>query len=103
MKRDVFTDEEKRYMYQFQPLGFHRVHNALYDAKCFRQWTLGRMVWAALERGNRMPSVSVVQFPDGLFRGALPGRFTGWSIAIPIGIGTLTAWGYVERCRRRPV
>jgi hypothetical protein len=82
---DGLTPEEAAYCYQFQPAGFLRTWNALYDTKCYRIWALGRWTWASLEKNNRRPQWSVEHFERGVI---------GWSIAIPIGIGTLTAWGY---------
>lgn len=84
MSRDGLTEQEIAYVCQFKPAGFLRAWNALYESKCRYQWTLGRLTWAALEKRNRRPKVYTTQF----------GKYYGWSFSVPLGIGTLTVWGY---------
>ena len=81
---DGLTEEEVAYTHQFKPAGFLRTWNAIYSAKCRRQWRLGILTWAALEKRNRRPTASTTTF----------GPYLGWSFSVPLGIGTLMVWGY---------
>lgn len=88
MIRDVFTEAERRYICGFQPAGFVRTWQALYETKCYAgPWTLSRrsMIFGALERGNRWPRWYRTRFePD----------IVGWQFTVPLGFGTLALWGY---------
>lgn len=90
MSGDVFTEDERRYLYSFKPNGFIRAWHSAYASRCHAgPWTLHmssrRMLFAAIERGNR---VGIGRIPfDG---------FWGWSINIPYGFGTVALWGYTR-------
>jgi len=81
---DGLTKEETAYVYQFEPAGFLRTWDAIYSAKCRRQWRLGILTWAALEKRNRRPTLGRTNF----------GTWYGWSVSVPLGVGTLMVWGY---------
>ena len=87
---DVFTENERRYLFGFKPAGFLRAWNAMYETKCIVQprdlshprWGLA---WLAVERGNRWPSIGRTLFAPDVW---------GWHVILPCGAGTLALWGY---------
>ena len=84
---DVFTEDERRYMYGFKPAGFLRSWHSLYQTKCIGgPWTLSRrhITFGAVERGNRW-SIGRTLFEPNIL---------GWHITIPLGFGSLALWGY---------
>lgn len=90
MRREVFTDAEKRYIYGFRPAGFLRSWEALYQSKCHSgPWTISQRwrIYGGLERRNRWPECRVTRFPN-------EPRLLGWQVSIPLGVGTLAVWGY---------